>query len=46
MQIYKVEANKQCILAAYKMKSLLGQLPAKSLKLNVNFFIPESEFKK
>jgi outer membrane protein len=45
-KIQKVGAYKEHILAAYQMKSLIGQLTAKSLKLNVTYFIPEQEFKK
>lgn len=42
----KVEANKEFILAAYRIKALLGELTAKSLKLSVEYFEPEKEFKK
>lgn len=45
-KISRVEATKACILAAYQMKSLIGQLTAKSLKLKVDYFDPEKEFKK
>lgn len=45
-QITKVAADKNYILTAYQMKSLLGQLTAKSFNMKVNYFSPESEFKK
>ncbi len=45
-KIRKVAADKECVLAAYQLKSLLGELTAKSLKLNVAYFNPEDEFKK
>ncbi len=41
----KVEAHKSAILAAYGIKSLLGELTAKSLKLPVKYFSPEEEFR-
>ncbi|WP_375319225.1 TolC family protein [Candidatus Tisiphia endosymbiont of Oplodontha viridula] len=44
-KISKVDAYKDSILAAYQIKSLLGELTAKSLKLKVKYFIPEDEFK-
>lgn len=44
-KLAKVEATKQYILAAYQMKTLMGQLTAKSLHLKVNYFEPEQEFK-
>lgn len=44
-KISRVEAYKAAILAAYKMKSLTGELTAKSLKLKVKYFSPEDEFK-
>ena len=40
-----VEAEKEMILAAYNIKSLIGQTTAKSMKLPVNYFEPENEFK-
>lgn len=40
-----VDAYKASILAAYQMKSLIGELTAKSLKLKVKYFSPEDEFK-
>lgn len=45
-KLSKVKANRDCIFAAYQMKSLIGALTAKSLKLKVNYFSPEDEFKK
>lgn len=42
----RVEAKKELILAAYKIKSLVGELTARSMKLKVDYFSPESEFKK
>lgn len=42
----KVEARKLLIISAYEIKSLTGDLTAKSMKLKVNHFSPESEFKK
>ena len=44
-KLAKVDATKQYILAAYQMKTLMGQLTAKSLHLKVNYFDPEQEFK-
>jgi outer membrane protein len=44
-KISKVDAYRDCILAAYQIKSLLGELTAKSLKLKVKYFTPEDEFK-
>lgn len=44
-KLAKVEATKKYILAAYQMKTLMGQLTAKSLHLKVNYFEPEQEFK-
>jgi outer membrane protein len=44
MQRVDTEAN--YILAAYQIKSLEGNLTAKSLKLPVKYFEPEKEFKK
>ncbi|MCC8369009.1 MAG: TolC family protein [Rickettsia endosymbiont of Oxypoda opaca] len=41
----RVDAYKASILAAYQMKSLTGELTAKSLKLKVRYFSPEDEFK-
>ncbi len=45
-RLSKVQSEIQYILAAYQMKLLLGQLTAKSLKLKVDYFNPEAEFKK
>ncbi len=42
----RVESRKAMILAAYKIKSLIGELTAKSMKLKVDYFNPEEEFKK
>ncbi len=42
----QVEARKLLIVSAYEIKSLLGELTAKSMKLKVDYFSPESEFKK
>jgi outer membrane protein len=42
----EVSARKDLVLAAYQMKSLMGHLTAKALKLNVKYFEPEQEFKK
>jgi outer membrane protein len=42
----RVESKKAMILAAYQIKSLLGELTAKSMKLKVDYFNPEEEFKK
>ncbi|MCC8397803.1 MAG: TolC family protein [Rickettsia endosymbiont of Labidopullus appendiculatus] len=44
-KISKVDAYRDSILAAYQIKSLLGELTAKSLKLKVKYFTPEDEFK-
>ena len=41
-----VEARKAVVLSAYKIKSLMGTVTAKSLKLRVKYFEPEAEFKK
>ncbi|MFY9589396.1 TolC family protein [Rickettsia endosymbiont of Halotydeus destructor] len=41
----RVDAYKASILAAYQIKSLTGELTAKSLKLKVKYFSPEDEFK-
>ena len=43
--ISNVEANKEYILNAYRIKALIGQLTAKSLKLKTKYFSPENEFK-
>ncbi|WP_425360736.1 MULTISPECIES: TolC family protein [unclassified Candidatus Tisiphia] len=44
-KIAKVDAHKDSILTAYQIKSLLGELTAKSLNLKVKYFTPEDEFK-
>lgn len=44
-RVSKVDAHRDSILAAYQMKSLIGELTAKSLKLKVKYFTPEDEFK-
>ncbi len=41
-----VDAKKDLILASYKIKSLIGGLTAKGLKLPVKYFEPEREFKR
>jgi outer membrane protein len=45
-KIQKVAAEKAYVIAAFQMKSLVGQLTAKSLGLKVKYFSPEAEFKK
>ena len=42
----RIDSNKVFIISAYKIKSLVGTLTAKSMKLNVKYFEPETEFKK
>ncbi len=42
----RVESRKAMILAAYQIKSLVGELTAKSMHLKVDYFNPEAEFKK
>jgi outer membrane protein len=42
----RVESRKAMILAAYQIKSLIGELTAKSMELKVDYFNPEEEFKK
>jgi len=42
----RVESRKAMILAAYQIKSLIGELTAKSMHLKVDYFNPEAEFKK
>ncbi len=44
-RIAKVDAQRELILAAYQIESLIGKLTAKSLKLKVKYFSPENEFK-
>jgi outer membrane protein len=41
-----VDAKKSMIMAAYKIKSLMGGLTAKAMNLKVDYFEPEAEFKK
>ena len=41
-----IEARKTLILSAYRIKALVGELTAKSMKLKVDHFNPEAEFKK
>ena len=40
------EMKKLLKISAYEIKSLVGELTAKSMKLKVDHFCPESEFKK
>ncbi|RTK92182.1 MAG: TolC family protein [Rickettsiales bacterium] len=42
----RVDANKGLVISAYKIKSLVGTLTAKTMKLDVKYFEPETEFKK
>ena len=42
----RVEAKKLLITSVYELKSLTGDLTAKNMSLKVNYFSPESEFKK
>lgn len=42
----QVEAKKLLITSVYELKSLTGDLTAKNMSLKVNYFSPESEFKK
>lgn len=42
----RVEAKKALVLAGYQIKSLIGDLTAKSMHLDVEYFNPEAEFKK
>jgi len=42
----KVEAQKELVLQSYKIKSLMGELTAEKMKLPVECFNPDSEFKK
>lgn len=42
----RIEAKKAMILAAYQIKSLVGELTAKSMNLKVDHFNPEKEFKR
>jgi outer membrane protein len=45
-KIQKVDGLVQYVTSAYQLKQLMGELTAKSLKLKVNYFNPENEFKK
>ncbi len=45
-KVSRVDAYRESILAAYQMKSLVGEVTANSLKLRVKYFTPEDEFKK
>lgn len=42
----RIEAHKAIILAIYQIKALEGELTAKAMKLKVDHFNPEREFKK
>ncbi len=42
----KIEAQKELILASYRIKSLTGELTAEKMKLPVEYFNPDAEFKK
>jgi len=42
----RVEAQKELILASYSIKSLMGELTAEKMKLPVEYFNPDQEFKK
>ena len=42
----KVKAQKELVLLSYKIKSLMGDLTAEKMKLDVDYFIPDAEFKK
>jgi outer membrane protein len=44
-KISQVDAYRDSILSAYQLKSLTGELTARSLKLKVKYFSPEDEFK-
>ena len=44
-EVQMVETRKQYILSAYKIKSLMGNMLAQNLKLKVNYFSPEKEFR-
>lgn len=45
-QIQQVQVYTNCILAAYKLKFLSGDVTAQKLNLKVKFFNPEAEFRK
>ena len=42
----RVEAQRELILASYNIKSLMGELTAEKMKLPVEYFNPDQEFKK
>ncbi|NBY34725.1 MAG: TolC family protein [Alphaproteobacteria bacterium] len=42
----RVEAQKELVLASYNIKSLMGELTAEKMKLPVEYFNPDQEFKK
>jgi outer membrane protein len=42
----RVESQKELILASYSIKSLMGELTAEKMKLPVEYFNPDQEFKK
>lgn len=46
MMVKKIEVRKDIILASYKMKSIMGQLTAKHLKLSGPYFDPDKEYKR
>jgi outer membrane protein len=46
LKINQVQINKQRLSQAYQIKSIIGELTAQSLALNVKYFNPEAEFKK
>lgn len=45
-KVQSVEIRKQYILYSYQIKSLMGKMLARNLKLNVKYFSPEKEFRK
>ncbi len=42
----RVAAQKELVLASYRIKSLMGELTAEKMKLAVEYFNPDQEFKK
>lgn len=44
-KIARVDAYTSSIMSAYRMKALVGELTARSLKLKVKYFTPEEAFK-
>jgi outer membrane protein len=46
MQLKEVTAQKNFLMLAYTIKQQIGELTARSLKLKVEIFNPENEFKK